>query len=62
MARFYERYGVGPERVAGDVLAAVRRRRPVQPSPYHMYPPWIVKRISVRLYQALARIGVRALL
>jgi len=60
--RFYEQYGVGPEQVAKDVLKAVRCRRPVQPSPWHMYPPWILKRISVRLYQAVARVVGKFLL
>ena len=53
---FYEQYGAGPEQVAKDVLKAIRCKRPVQPSPLHMYPPWILKRISVRLYQAVARV------
>ena len=59
---FYEQYGVGPEEVAKDVLRAIRCRRPVQPSPLHMYPPWILKRISVRLYQAAARMVARFLM
>jgi NAD(P)-dependent dehydrogenase (short-subunit alcohol dehydrogenase family) len=60
--RLYQRWGVKPERVARDVLQAIRKKRPVQPSPYHMYPPWILKRISVRLYQAVARVAVKFLL
>jgi len=59
---FYMRFGSGPEAVAKDVLRAIRRRRPVQPSPLHMYPLWIIKRVSVRLYQALARLAGKSLL
>lgn len=57
----YGRFGSGPEAVAQDVLRAIRWKRPLQPSPFHMYPLWWVKRVSARLYQALARIGGKAL-
>jgi NAD(P)-dependent dehydrogenase (short-subunit alcohol dehydrogenase family) len=59
---FYERFGAKPERVAKDVLKAVRKRRPVQVSPgIQMYPIWYLKRLSVRLYQALGRMLAKKL-
>ncbi len=52
----YETRGVSPDRVAEDVLKAIRKKRPVQPSPYsHIFFMWIMKRISVRLYHAFMR-------
>ncbi len=57
--KFYAQRGAPPERVAKDVLRAVRKNRPIQPSPYHAYLFWIIRRISVRLYQTLARILMR---
>jgi NADP-dependent 3-hydroxy acid dehydrogenase YdfG len=56
---FYAERGAPPERVARDVLKAVRRKTPLMPSPYHVYPIWIIKRISARLYQALVRLGLK---
>ena len=53
---FYERYGATPDKVASDVLAAVRKKRSVQLSPFwQMVWPWLIKRLSVSLYQAIAR-------
>ncbi len=49
--QFYETLGARPEAVARDVLSAIRFKRPLQPTPYHMYPLWMIKRISARLYQ-----------
>ena len=60
--QFYQKWGARPEAVARDVLRAVRRKRPVMPSPLHVWPLWILKRVSVRGYQALMRaVGKRAL-
>ena len=53
---FYAQRGTPPERVAQDVLKAVRRKTPLQPSPFHVYPLWVIKRISLRLYLALGRL------
>jgi NAD(P)-dependent dehydrogenase (short-subunit alcohol dehydrogenase family) len=59
---FYQKWGARPEAVAKDVLRAVRWKRPVMPSPLHAWPPWILKRLSVRGYQALMRaVGKRTL-
>lgn len=60
IVNFYKTKGVGPERVAKDVLKAVRKRRPVQPSPpSHVYPLWLPKRISTGLYHRLVRFGAK---
>ena len=55
--RYYQTSGVGPEVVARDILKAVRKKRPVVATPWsQIWPLWMVKRLSVRLYQAGARI------
>jgi NAD(P)-dependent dehydrogenase (short-subunit alcohol dehydrogenase family) len=55
--RFYKNSGVGPEVVARDILKGVRKNRPVVVTPwYQMWPVWLLKRLSVRLYQAVARV------
>jgi NAD(P)-dependent dehydrogenase (short-subunit alcohol dehydrogenase family) len=54
---FYENSGVGPEVVAKDILKAVRKNKPVIATPwYQMLPVWILKRVSVRLYQTMTRL------
>ena len=58
--RFYRDLGASPDRVAQDVLKAVRKKRPVQQSPwFHLGPVWILKRLSVRAYIQLMRAGNR---
>jgi NAD(P)-dependent dehydrogenase (short-subunit alcohol dehydrogenase family) len=53
----YARFGVGPEVVARDILKGVRKNRPVVVTPWHqMWPAWLLKRLSVRLYQFGARL------
>ena len=60
IVKFYKEKGVPPERVARDVLKAVRKKRPVQPSPgSHVYPLWIIKRVSTVLYHHLMRFGMK---
>jgi NAD(P)-dependent dehydrogenase (short-subunit alcohol dehydrogenase family) len=60
--QFYQKWGARPEAVARDVLRAIRRRHPVMPSPLHAWPLWILKRLSVRGYQAVMRtVGTKAL-
>jgi NADP-dependent 3-hydroxy acid dehydrogenase YdfG len=57
IVEFYKKYGVSPDKVAKDVLKAVKRHTPEKPSPgSHVYPLWILKRISTRLYQSLMRV------
>jgi NAD(P)-dependent dehydrogenase (short-subunit alcohol dehydrogenase family) len=53
---FYRNKGVSPERVARDVLKAVRKRRPLQLSPFwQVFPGWFLKKISVRAQNAFTR-------
>src|SRR3954451_16168247 len=53
---FYRKRGASPDRVAEAVVNAVRRRKVVQPVPRsHVLPPWLLKRVSPRAPQVLAR-------
>lgn len=53
--RLFARRGVSPERVARDVLSAVARPRAIVVSvPEHVWPAWVLHRISPRAYMALA--------
>jgi len=53
---FYRNKGVSPERVARDVLKAVRKRRPLQLSPFwQLWAGYLLKKISVRAHIALTR-------
>jgi short-subunit dehydrogenase len=55
---FFERFGANPERVAKAVLKGVKRRKPMVLAPSsHIYPMWIVKRISYPIYIFFQRIG-----
>jgi NAD(P)-dependent dehydrogenase (short-subunit alcohol dehydrogenase family) len=57
---FYRRRGVSPDVVATAVVRALRRKPVIQPVPYsHVMPPWIVKRISPRAAQPVARLALR---
>ena len=53
---FYRNKGVSPERVARDVLKAVRKRRPLQLSPlWQLFAGYFLKKLSVRAHIALTR-------
>jgi NAD(P)-dependent dehydrogenase (short-subunit alcohol dehydrogenase family) len=53
---FYRRRGASPDVVAEAVVEAVRKRKVIQPVPLsHVMPPWILKRLSPRASQVLAR-------
>src|SRR3954468_2594072 len=53
---FYRKRGASPDRVAKAVVNAVRKRKVVQTVPVsHVMPPWLLKRVSGRASQALAR-------
>jgi short-subunit dehydrogenase len=53
---FYRRRGASPDVVAEAVVEAVRKRKVIQPVPLsHVMPPWILKRISIRASQVVAR-------
>lgn len=58
LVEFYKKKGVSPDVVAKDVLKAVRKKIPIKASPNsHVYPLWIMRRISVRLFQFMMRKG-----
>src|SRR3954466_16271682 len=53
---FYRKRGASPDQVAEAVVNAVRKRKVVQTVPVsHVMPPWLLKRVSGRASQALAR-------
>ena len=53
---FYRKRGASPDDVAVAVVDAVRKRKLVQPVPRsHVLPPWLLKRISPRASQVVAR-------
>lgn len=53
---FYRRRGASPDDVAEAVVDAVRKRKLIQPVPKsHVMPPWLLKRISPRASQLVAR-------
>src|SRR2546423_1859382 len=53
---FYRKRGASPDDVAAAVVDAVRKRKLIQPVPRsHVLPPWLLKRISPRASQVLAR-------
>lgn len=53
---FYRRRGASPDVVAQAVLATVRRHRLIVPVPRsHVTPPWLLKRLSSRAGQTIAR-------
>lgn len=49
----YDRFGATPERVAADVLKAIKLGRGMQISPWHVLPLWVIKRLSTPGYQLL---------
>jgi NAD(P)-dependent dehydrogenase (short-subunit alcohol dehydrogenase family) len=53
---FYRKRGASPDQVAEAVVEAVRKRKLIQPVPAsQVMPPWLLKRISPRASQVLAR-------
>jgi NAD(P)-dependent dehydrogenase (short-subunit alcohol dehydrogenase family) len=53
---FYRTAGVPPEAVAEAVVDAVRKRKLIQPVPAkHVWPGWLLHRISPRIHQSQAR-------
>jgi NAD(P)-dependent dehydrogenase (short-subunit alcohol dehydrogenase family) len=53
---FYSRRGASPDVVAEAVVEAVRKRKVIQPVPMsHVMPAWLLKRVSVRASQVVAR-------
>jgi NAD(P)-dependent dehydrogenase (short-subunit alcohol dehydrogenase family) len=53
---FYRKRGASPDQVAEAVVTAVRKRKLIQTVPVsHVMPAWVVKRVSTRASQVLAR-------
>jgi NAD(P)-dependent dehydrogenase (short-subunit alcohol dehydrogenase family) len=53
---FYRKRGASPDQVAEAVVEAVRKRKGVQVVPaLHVMPAWLLKRVSPRASQVLAR-------
>jgi NAD(P)-dependent dehydrogenase (short-subunit alcohol dehydrogenase family) len=53
---FYSRRGASPDVVAEAVVDAVRKRKVIAPVPLsHVMPPWLLKRVSLRASQVVAR-------
>lgn len=53
---FYRRRGASPDAVAEAVVDAVRRKQVIRTVPrWHVTPLWLLKRISPRAFQGLAR-------
>lgn len=53
---FYRKRGASPDQVAEAVVEAVRKRRLIQVVPkLHVMPAWLLKRVSPRASQVLAR-------
>ena len=54
---FYRKRGASPDDVAEAVVAAVHTRKLIQPVPRsHVLPPWLLKRVSPRASQVVARL------
>ena len=54
---FYRKRGASPDVVAEAVLDAVRKRKPVKTvPPSHVVPAWVLKRVSLRASQAVAKL------
>src|SRR3954447_13550402 len=53
---FYRQRGASPDVVAEAVVEAVRKRKVIAPVPLsHVMPPWLLKRVSPRASQMVAR-------
>ena len=60
--RYYEKSGIKPEKVAADIVKAVRGERPVQLTLGPAYPALWLKRLSPRLFRGAASFAARKLL
>lgn len=60
IVRFYERFGASPDVVAKAVVDAVRRDKLIRTVPrHHVVPNWLLRRLSPRAAQPLARFSSR---
>lgn len=58
--RFYRRFGSSPDVVAEAVVDAVRRKQLIRTVPrHHVVPNWVVRRLSARAAQPMARLNKR---
>ena len=58
--RFYRRFGSSPDVVAEALVDAVRRKQLIRTVPrHHVVPGWLVRRVSARAAQPLARLNKR---
>ena len=58
--RFYRRFGSSPDVVAEALVDAVRHRQLIRTVPrHHVVPGWLLRRVSVRAAQPLARLNKR---
>lgn len=62
VAEYYRKHGISPEKVASDIVKAVRRERPVQLTIGSAYPVLWLKRLSPRLFRGAASLAARTLL
>jgi len=53
VVKFFQRFGLNPDRVAQEILTAVRRRKKLVVTPHHAAFLWRLKRISPPLYHLL---------
>ena len=58
IAAHYRSRGIPPERVAADMVAAVRSRKPVAMTAGASYPVLLLKRLSPRLFRGAASFAV----
>lgn len=59
---YYRKHGISADRVASDIVKAVRRERPVQLTIGSAYPVLWLKRLSPRLFRGAASLAARTLL
>lgn len=53
--RFYAERGTDPSVVARQGLDGLAKNRCIQPSPFHVWPMYMLKRVSPALYQRITR-------
>ncbi len=58
----YRKLGMPPERVARDILRAVRRSTPMATTLGSAYPALLLKRMSPRLYRRTAKFALRRII
>lgn len=60
---FYRNRGASPDRVAADVLKAIRKKRLIQPSPEsQVLPGWLLRRVTASGFAKLTGLGLMRVL